>query len=672
MIVATSSTSSLLKGIINRDSLSISKIDKISKDIRIDPNTFSTKVEVFVVSSDDVKNSRLRNDFIDSLENKHPDSVVMFLNKSGRQMPNLNTDLFEAYLIKPKKEDVKNAFERIVRSIEEKNRFKVEDDITTPEEFNIEESSNFTTSLDEEDEDVVIKVEESLEEEPEELEIPEQKEYKQEVKEISLLDRIKNSENWASLQLVASEVNASRILQEIAESNSNFRQTENYIQSLSENVVAILSNPENDLNTKLKKVRAVLCEKSYLKAKTNSIVEQSVEKIITSIVDKAKEEVNRITEEYDSKLNLAFKKRMSNEAPNVRLSTLIENRSKVLLELNALDLELKGIASNCINTINDTTTNIVEGSNYKMESPILDSQIKARFGEVIPDNLLDVLDALCKTGESASSDFAIMSDKVNSTIKKLYALLSLYKEETEILAETIKYLKANKVEDTVLANNILKKTNRLYVVDGERDSIALTYIISKHQSRTNNNVMLLDLTGSYVLDLFGINSIKYSKFMESTEFDHKFLVVSNYDDKGLTIETEEDCQRLEQRLLHYAKHYSKINIMITPEQKKLLEYFRSEVISINYLVDCYPPVIKKFSTCIQENNVQNTATRVILVNYQSDSQKICSDLNILDRMDVQLVMSKPIETIRYCSLRGQDPYDVDSILEDCGGVLKEC
>lgn len=665
MIVATKNVDALLRGLVVQDNLMISRVETIETAIRLDPNISDPKKELFVISNDDLKNTKARRSFMESLRQKHPMCIVMYINKIGHEYPDVDVDMFDSYLSKPKKDDVKAEFIKLVEAIEAKAKLNIGDDLGSPAAYKPKEAvfvSN-TNAEEEVDEPVVT------------LDISDVKapvEEKIEDSELGLLEAIKRSENWAALSVIAGEVNAARIVQEVTEANASFRQSETYVTALSENVTAILSNPEYDVQTQLSKVRAILHDRSYVKAKNNSVLEQCVEEIIMALVDRAKEEVLKKTAELDEKILYAFRNKDSAEAPNVRLATIIENRSKLLIDLTSLDVEIKGMSTVCNNTVNETVEGVISSSVSSTGSPILDSQMKSRFGDIVPENLIVVLDHLFQTGVESNEEFGKMSQAVNSTLRKLYELLSLYKEENEVLANTIRYLKANNVEDTVVANTIMKKSSRLFVSNGDFDSVALSYIVAKHNSRKNNNVLLLDVSGSDVFSMFGIPTMKFSNFMEKDKMDGKLLVVSTYDDTGIVLGTPEGCQRLSTRLLHYAKHYSMINILCTPEQSMVLESFKNDVISITYLVDCYPNTVRKMAECITATKVDNTASRLVLVNYVSDSSKLCKDLGVLERLDMQLVSCAPISAIRYCSLHTQDPYDVESILSDCEDVLNIC
>lgn len=663
MIIATKTVDSTIKGIVSPDKLMITRLDSIETSLQLDPNLLNPKREMFIISSDDLKNPKVRHAFMESLKKKHPECMIMYINKIGREFNDIDTTLFDFYLVKPKKEDVKLKFTELVNALESKEK-STGKAISKVEEFNIEDSVPKQDMYQEEEPEPVVTL--NI---PKEVPITKPLEVNT---ELNLLSRIKQSEDWASINAIAAEVSASKIVKEIAESNASFKHSETYVLALSENITSILSNREYSTQERLSKVRAILHDKAYISAKNNSIIEQSVEQIITAIVDKAKEEVLSKTEELDERIIYAFKNRSALEAPNVRLSTIIEQRSKLLIELTALDLELKGIASNCNSTIDDTVDNVISSSVSSTGSPILDSQVKARFGDIVPENLITVLDNLFKVGKESNDEFSKLSLAVNSTVRKLYSLLSYYQEESEVLSNTIRYLKANNIENTVIANTILKKTSRLYISCNDYDSVAMAYLISKNNSRKSNNVLLIDISGSPALHEFNIPMIPYSRFMNEDRMDSKFTVVSTYGDDGTVVESDTDYVRLSSRISHYAKHYSMINILCSDEQSCIIDSIKEDVLSITYLVDCYPSSIRRMATCIERTCVPNTANKVILMNYLSDSNKICNTLNILNRLDMQLATVKPILELRSCILNKQDPFDVESILKDSSNVFSVC
>lgn len=675
MVVATKSVDALLKGLIKPDELMFSKIDAIAKFIQLDPSISSPKKDLFIISSDDMKNVKMRNDFVDALSKKHPLTLILYVNKTGKAVQGLEDNKFDRVIVKPTKQTMRDIIIELVTESERKREFQASQEIGEIDSFN----PQFPDRIDVEDREGRLDHSKKKEESTP-IDVPE--DAKEDIEqtttssdgqtEFTLLERIKQAENWASIATIAKEVNASKIVQEIASTNAAFRQTETYITALEENITGILANPENTINDKLSKVRATLHDKAVISAQNNSIIEQSVNQIILALVDKSKEFIQQQTDEINERLLVAFSRRPSDEAPNVKLSTIIEDRSKLLLELQSLDLELHGVASKCISTINDTVDSVVDSSVATTGSPILDSQMKARFGDIVPDNLITVLDNLFTTGSEMSDEFNKMSGTVTSTVRKVYQLLALYREESEVLADTIRYLKANKVEDTVVANTILKKSTRLMITNGDFTSTALAYMISKYYSRKKENVLLLDLTDTPFLKHFGIRTNSYTKFLNDNLVDDKFTVVK-FDSINDSIKFDQsNIERLLARLLHFSKHYSRINVICTSNQSHIFDAIKEDAISINYLVNCTPYDIRVMRDTISSCNVENTANRVILYNYINDSKRICMDLGVMDRLDIQLAVVSPINEIQYCMYTGQDPYDVESIYQQFVEVMKVC
>lgn len=666
MIIATKSVDGLLRGIVAPENLKISKIDSIAEAITIDPSITQPVTQLYIVSNDDIKNIKVKKVLETAMASKHVDSRIIYVNKNGRNIPGITEDMFDAYLSKPTKSELEDKCSFFVKEYMAKGKFEAKDDLTTFEEYTPK--------------DVITKVapKEVVKEDKEiiDLHIEEQTptiKVEDSSSDSDLLRRIRESEgNLANLLNVTNEVTASSIIKEVASVNATYRASENYITSISEVIQSVLCNPDYTTKDALSKVSALLHDKAAIKAKTNSIVEQSVEEIILAIVDKAKTYVENKTLELDNQLMFALKHNKTIEAPNISLANIIERRTRLLLELNTEDLEIKRLADICSSTVDELVNKVSDESVSATNSPIVDSQLKVKHGSIVPENLLNTLDNLFLLGKTSSEEFGKLSALVNSSLNKVYSILALYKEESEILGDTIRFLKANNVEDTVVANTILKKTNRLFINDGDFDSQALTYLISKNNSRKSSNVLLIDTSGSNVFELLGIPTIRYSDFMEGEYMSSRLLVISTYNDPGMSVSTIEDCQRLSTRLLHYAKHYSSINVMCNTKQDVLINEFNKDVLSITYLIDCFPSSIKSMKECISKYTTKNTASRVVLVNYLADSSSICEELGVLDRLDMQLAMIPNIPELRYCALHRQDPSDVDSIVDTCKEMLMVC
>lgn len=663
MIVATKSGDVYLKGVVKPDKLLISRPESIGTSIRVDPAVEQPSKEAYVLTSDDLRNPKVRKEFLSNLAQKHPDSRVVFISRTNKTTPDIDPNAFDAFLSKPTTDAVREVLKQFAEDASSKAKFSARDMNAPIPEYKPAEPQEETTQEEE-------PVEEPVEEVDVPVPVPVVEEPKSTAEDDNyLLQRIRNAEHWAALNTVVSEVSAARIVQEVAAANAAFRQSEAYVTALSENITAIMANPSYSTQEKLTKVHSVLCDRAYVRSKTNSITEQAVENIIRAITEKATEFVSSYTDSIDESVIKAMACYEAREAPNSRLATIVENRAKVLLELNTMDLEIRGLYNICQKTLNDTVDNITSDSSPTTGSPILDSQVQNRAGVIVPEGLLDCLDLLFKGGSEMSEDFNKMSELVQSTIRKLYALLTKYQEENEVLSETIRYMQANNVEDTVVANTILKKTQRLFVYNDDYDSAAIAYMVARDESRKNDNVLLLDVSGTDFFHSSGISAVSYSKFMDNEYLNNKFMVVSTFGDDSVPTFTGDYILRMSSRLLTYSKHYSRVYIMASADQMELINAIKSEVLSISYFVDCLPKNIKKMAGVIAASSVPNTAERVVLVNYVGDSVRICTDLGIIDRYDVQMFNYPPIKELRVCLLNNTDPYDVDSIYKTVSGVM---
>ena len=648
----------MLKGILDQNNTFVSKIENIISALPLDPNNFNPAREVYVVTSDDIRNVKVKSMFLNVLPTKHAATSVIFIDKVGKPIDGLDQTYLEAFLVKPKKEVIKQAFEEVVQNIENKKQVKTTNVIQNIEEFK-------------------PKVEVATEDKPADLfnpddlvkvDVPEEQVEEEAPKEdpTSLLSRIRMAENWASLNVVCQELNSSKILQELNAKNETYRQSEVHLVTLRENITAILSNPNYSAEEQLTKVRALLHDKMLIKTKTNLVQEQAIEETIMAVVDKAKEYITAMSDEYTRDIITAFASKAHTDAPNVRLSTILEERSKLLLELTTMDVELKQLAERCKLAINTTNDEMAENSKATTGSPILDSQLKVRYGNIVPDNLVEIIDSLCKLGEDSSTEFGKLSESITSVINKLYQLLTYYKEETEVLANTIRFLQANNVEDTVIASTIMKKARRIYAVEDSPMSIVVPYMVSREQAR-NHNVLLIDFSGRPYLSTFGVKVQDIDTLLNTAEVIKEHFTVFGVSDLGSI-----DMDYFNKRIEEYAHHYEIINLIVPGVWVDFINSIADESLSISYVVDSTPYSISDFKDIITQTHHENVGRRVIITNYVGDSADICKELGVLDDLRTQLSTIKPVVNLNMCLLHNQDPYVVDSIKNDCVEILDKC
>ena len=300
MIIVTKTSDVMLKGILDQNNTFVSKIENIISALPLDPNNFSPAREVYVVTSDDIRNVKVKSMFLNALPTKHAAASVIFIDKVGKPIDGLDQTLLEAFLVKPKKDVIKQAFEDVIRNIENKKQVKPANVINKIEEFKpkvepvVEDTEDQLFNPED-----LVKVdvsEEQVEEAPKE-------------DPNTLLSRIRMAENWASLNVVCQELNSSKILQELNAKNESYRQSEIHVVTLKENITAILSNPNYTVEEQLTKVRALLHDKMLIKTKTNLVQEQAIEETIMAVVDKAKEYVTSMSDEYTRDIVTAFASR---------------------------------------------------------------------------------------------------------------------------------------------------------------------------------------------------------------------------------------------------------------------------------------------------------------------------------------------------------------------------
>lgn len=664
MIIVTRECMSYLHNIgVNKEYISTQKIEKIVEWLPLDPTLSNPTRDIIIFSSDVIRPPRVRESVVKALMSQHPNIKTIFINKTGKDLPGFDANLVTIALNRPSKDDIKDAIKQVTSTLQAKPTVDTTEIINSIDDYTPEEPQAEESIEAEVPETVQEMIEQELPlAEPE----PEPEPVVEEEQTLNLLSRIKSAESITSIMNITKELDASRIVTEITQANAAYRSSEAYVKNLNTTIEAICADPEYTPEEALKKIRGLLHDRSSIQTKANGILEESVEEIIINLVDKAKQFISQRVKEINDELIKASQYKQLSESPNIRFATVLEQRRDVLLDLQTLDLELQNITNKVTTTVQDVADKITSDANSSLGSPLLDAQIKIKYGTIAPDNLLDVLKSLFTAGENSQYELGSVSQIIQDTISKVYELLACYKEENEILAETIKFLKANNVEDGVIAESIKKKTLRVIITDGTFEPAALSYIFTNAKSRGVVNAMILDLTGRNYYKTVGVETHTLQDLMSEHLFS-KFEVFETSTDGELT---EESLQGIINRLMTYANQYAMINLVITKDQVDMFKSIFQDVLSITYLVDCFPTNIQDMKGVIAKSKTPNTGQRVVLYNYVTDSGKICEELGVMDDMGMGLATVEPLPELKTCALRAQDPYDVPSIVKSCEGMTK--
>lgn len=475
-------------------------------------------------------------------------------------------------------------------------------------------------------------------------------------RESALAARIKEAGTVADISQITKNLTASTLLKDLIETNSTYAGIEEKLKSLNDTIFLILGdNNIRSLDEKLSKIRAVLHDRAFFSAKGDTIIEQRLEEVVETICSQTSALLQTRLNEIDTAIRrvTAFK---DSENNNARLTGLNEERANIIIELRTLEMEINNIFRATDTLIISAATKIAETADNITGNDMINMHLKARGSMVVSDETVTAVRAALELASDRVPDsFTEMKIKVISMIKLLSKLFDLDQEIIAAQQQQINFLKAHNVEDSIIAETILKKALRVYIGESDTGRSIIPYLISKYKSRQNANVLCMDLTGDAKYTKYGVLYQNLDTYL--TELNQKeFLLVA-----GRIENTVAAAQRIVTTLIKAADYYRVINVILTPEQKELFETIAQDVLSINFVMDTNPGKIERMRDIISTCTINNVGRRVIINKCDVPIRSIIAKLGLEDQIDFQICVIPTVPVIVDAGLNGYDPYGVSSV-----------
>jgi len=674
MIVTTKACDALVKGMLppaERKFVAVSSIKEISQKIKLDPNVGGQTIDAFIISSSDVRNPKIAMLLKDGLAGKHPDAKVIFISKDNKpsEFSNSYPGIAKS-LIKPKTDDLRTAVYSLAAELSAKPVVPSAKDKAAelnPKEQNITAKDLIDQSMMSYDDDdtevpydytsptVPLPMPAVSLEEPEEA-------FFNRNEESELVTRIKAAGSLANMRDIAKELSAGKILTDLAKENAQYDSIEKTLKGLYEQIYAITVDTAMGNREKAEKIRSLVYSKHYYDAQCDTIIEQYLKQIIETLAGHCADLNDKMLAELQNKMKIVATYG-DGQADFSRLGGINEERGNIILELSLMEKELADISTKVSDAVTELVENRLATATDNTSSPLLNNILKVQGSYIVSAESITTMGNILRLAESGNEEFYEMSRKVNDTITKINSLLNLDKQTIAAQAEIIKYLQSANLEDTIVANTLLKKTLRVFTgAEGVGRSI-VPYLLSKYKSRENKNVMFIDLTGTSKLEAYGIQSHTLDDY-RANRYMEDFCVVTG------EVATIEQAQTMIGLLTKAADYYAVINVVVDPDNKSVFDILSSDVRVINFVTDTKLPHMNKTKELLETYNYDNVARRVICNNISVPISSIAKYFGLLDDPSIQLLSVEHVPQIENCLFDRRDPYNIDAVIEAYKEVRK--
>ena len=465
-------------------------------------------------------------------------------------------------------------------------------------------------------------------------------------------DRISNVTNIHDWELYKENLNRQSIEKHLIEENTEYVGLVNYLDVLDEKIKTVWRNPDMSASEKLNAIKSIGQERSVKKAAVNSIHIDKAISIMTSIIQSASHTVDEKIKSIDTSL---YKITTDKEAllDTTKIDKAIQKRTDVQLQLlelarsivdlyktidNLVDDELRALDEN-LPSNNAFINHMVEQTGFQIVTPINSASLALRLTQALQDNRI-----------KASQ----IEGKVRALIDLMFEMCEASEEVIRYQDEMIHSLKANRVEDVVIVDSLLKECLRVYI--GPRNSgthttaIVWSGILSRRQ-----NTLLVDLTTRPKFRLFDIEYVGLEEFMDQ-RIETPFLCVQ----VGRVL-TADELHSFVLELKSRLNYYANINVIIDEDDAEILEQLSQDARTINYVTNCSSNSLDKLTDIYQYKVTSNIAKIAVMIDPP------VSPLNIADRLGIDCTSTKiitlpNIPQIRACELSNTRPYEAMDVV----------
>lgn len=658
MIACSKSADILARRSLGKDKIIISDIENLIKQLSIDASIANPKKEAFIVSEADIMKPKTRKEFLEAAANKHPSVKLIVIARAKTTLTSGNG--INQLLMNPKPEQLVATVSELIESISDKVPIKssferMEEEQYIPREFKSE--VEFTKESKEIIAEEATPITEELPVESVTVSEADPIITEEEAEE-AMLQRIRNCNSIADVSIVAREITATKVVKDLLSENNEYVAIEEKLKALQQRIYAVMTDPTiPTLEEKWDKVRAITYDRSYYAAKGTTILEQRVEEIIKALGNKTQELLRQRMEDVDRAI-IFYKNSQHIEAIDFpRLSSILDTRANLILDLAVIKKELISIFQSTDNLTAETSKEIVNTNTRVTGMPIIDNQLKARGEALTSSEGLEVINKILTAATINSQNFIEFQNSVELTNRKVAELLRTDDEIIEAQSEIIKYLSSKNIEETIVANSMIKKVLRIYTGEEGTGRTIVPYIISKLRSKTSANVLYLNLTGDNKLKDYSVCAIDFYDWLD-TGVEKQFCVVAG----EINLENMESiAQRLSNMLVKVADYYRVINVILKPDQKILLDILMPDVLSINYVTDMNIKNLEKTKELIENTTMANVAQKVIVNKCSHCTEGIVNRLGLGERINVGYLKVPYIPQVVECALNGINPSEIDIV-----------
>lgn len=466
-------------------------------------------------------------------------------------------------------------------------------------------------------------------------------------------ETIANMQSFDDWELFKTMMDRNTIVKRLIEENSEYVGISNMLEVLNKRIETVWRNPTMSAEQKFEKIKDIGLERAVMKASANSIEIEKIINIISAIALSAK----AVVDEKMSAVDTAMYKITTDKAmlmDTSELDAMIEKRAQIQTELLNMSHGIVELYQSMDSLVRNTYLDLDKG--LPSDSPYINEMTKP-IGTAMftPQNTKDIVNKLMKALQDKRVLMSQLEDSVNTVIDIMFALHAQDEEVIRYQSERIHMLEANRVEDVIIVQTVIKNCMRLYVGADNTGRTATALTWSGALCR-RNNVLLIDITGRSKFADYGVKAIKLSEFMLN-RIEQQFCCVESDH-----ILAPDELQSMVDEVKTRLNYYAYVNVILAPEDVNGLDQLSVDAKTVSYITDCSSSSIKQMAKVVTQHTYENIARQLITIDAPVSPLTIADQIGI-DMQITRMIMLPAISHIRSCAIKHDHPWDFNEVVK---------
>lgn len=260
---------------------------------------------------------------------------------------------------------------------------------------------------------------------------------------------------------------------------------------------------------------------------------------------------------------------------------------------------------------------------------------------------------LCTQMVDALSDGRItlsaVSDKVTALMHTLFETVQAQQSVIAFHDNVISCLKANRVENMVVRDSLLKNCFNMFV-GAEHTGLTATVATYAGMLSRQHNTLVIDLSGHAKYDRYGYAPYDLDKFMEERIQDHLVFVT------GFIDQDPEKAAMLIEECKNRMTYFQNLIIVLDHAQHSLLDQFGRDALTIAYVTNCTTESLQSTSAAYAVGrSVPNVGQKLVAIDSPVDLMMLMSTLQ-MDIATTQLVIIPYMRELKRAAIVHQQPH----------------